>query len=224
MTTASASPLKVERVRQGLTRKELAARAESSASTLTGIENGHQRPSLETAERFAAVLGVPVADVFSLTKCGCGCDGIVVDQSRHESEARFLSGHNASMPEHSAHLIRGRQKRRQRLGIPESKVCERCGRVYTRSEVPNQSIAHWLGRKYCESNCRWEVIRAEERVCAYDGCETLIPRKVMADNWRRRYCSRSHAQLARWKEGRVAPEIVGESPWTSAPALEAQVG
>jgi transcriptional regulator with XRE-family HTH domain len=205
------SPLRAERERQGLSRKELAALAGTNANALTGIENGHHPPAVDVASRLAVALGVELESIFTLVECGCGqCGEKLIALPRSRSSARFLPGHNSRQPDHGASVTRGHQARRARLGIPEEKVCERCGRTFTRSEVRNQSDAHWLARKYCEGNCRWGVIKTEERDCAY--CGKLIPRKVMAHNWRRRYCSRSHAQLARWKEGRVAAEVVEELP------------
>jgi transcriptional regulator with XRE-family HTH domain len=63
------SALKAERVRQGLPRKELAERAAVNVSTLTGIENGHQRPKVDVASKLADALGVDLTSVFNLIEC-----------------------------------------------------------------------------------------------------------------------------------------------------------
>lgn len=190
------SPLKAQRLRRELTRRDLAALADISVSALTGIENGHQRPSLTTAQRLADCLAVDLEDVFRVTDCACGCGGHLIDLDRHGGSARFLSGHNSQEPDHGASVARAHKARRARLGIPEEKTCQRCGRVFTRSEIPNQSLAHWLARRYCEGSCRWDEIKARERDCEH--CGQPIPQKVMARNWRRRFCTYRCGQLARW--------------------------
>jgi DNA-binding XRE family transcriptional regulator len=200
------SPLKAERVRQGLTRRELAALAGVSKSTLAGIENGHHRPSVELAGRFAVALDVDLLGVFTLIDCECGkCDEQMVDMPRLGSSARFLSGHNSRLPEHAEAATRAHRARRRRLGIPEEKICARCGETFTRSDVPNQSIAHWIARQYCSGDCRWPV-RVEPRPCGWCGVE------FKPDEDKHEYCCVSHAQLARFKRGDVAAEFVAEMP------------
>jgi DNA-binding XRE family transcriptional regulator len=195
------SPLRAERNRQGLTRKELAALAGSNESTLTGIENGHQRPSLAVAQRLATALGVAVADIFRLTECACGCGGILIDQARHGSTARYISGHNCREDGHGAAIARAHGARRERQGIPEVKTCEACGRDYTRSEVPNQTLRHWLSRRYCPDGCRWPKV--EPRNCEFCGQE------FQPDENRHLYCpGTSHGQLARWKRLTDIPDAV----------------
>jgi transcriptional regulator with XRE-family HTH domain len=199
------SQLKAERVRQGLTRKELAARVGMSVNTLIGIENGHQRPAVDVAGSIAAALEVELSNIFELVECECGCGGKLIDMPRHGSQGRFLSGHNARQPEHGASVTRGHAARRARLGIPESKICKGCGREYTRSEVPRQSNEHWLAREYCPDGCRWPKV--EPRPCKFCG-EEFRP-----DENRRHYCpGTSHGQLDRFKRGDVAPAFFKEMP------------
>jgi putative transcriptional regulator len=197
--------IRVRRVELNISRTELALRVNVGKSTIAGIENGHHRPSLELAQKIASALDSNVAELFTLRECACGCGELMVDQDRLGSSARFLPGHNCREPEHAAACTRGHQARRARLGIPEEKICERCGRTFTRSEVPRSSLAHWLERRYCSGDCRWPV-RAQERRC--EQCGELIPRKVMSDNRDRRFCSRRCGQLDRWERLTDIPEAV----------------
>jgi transcriptional regulator with XRE-family HTH domain len=52
------------RTRQGLTQEELAAGAERSVDAVSNIERGINIPSLDTLERIATVLGVPLSELF----------------------------------------------------------------------------------------------------------------------------------------------------------------
>jgi DNA-binding XRE family transcriptional regulator/endogenous inhibitor of DNA gyrase (YacG/DUF329 family) len=202
-------PIRARRAELSISRTELALGVDVGKSTIAGIENGHHRPSLELARKIAEALNSDVTELFTLRECECGCGELMVDQSRRGSPARFLSGHNCREPEHAAACTRGHQARRARLGIPEEKICERCGRTFTRSEVPRSSLAHWLERRYCSGDCRWPV-RAQERRC--EQCGDLIPRKVMSDNRDRRFCSRRCGQLNRWKRGAIAAQAVAQLP------------
>jgi DNA-binding XRE family transcriptional regulator len=201
--------VRARRTEQGLSRVELAARVEVGRSTIAGIENGHHRPSLELGQKIADALSSEVAELFTLRECECGCSGVMIDQARLGSSSRYLSGHNCRRPEHAAAATRAHRARRERLGIPEEKICERCGRTFTRSEVPRQSIAHWLERRYCDGDCRWPV-RAQERNCEH--CGELIPRKVMSDNRDRRFHCRSCGQLNRWERGDIPAAVVAQLP------------
>jgi DNA-binding XRE family transcriptional regulator len=196
------SKLRAERERQGLARKELAARAAMSANTLTGIENGHQRPSIPVAATLAKALRVAMTDLFTIVECECGeCGELLIDMPRHGSAARFLSGHNVHRPEHGEAIASAHRSRRSRLGIPEEKICKGCGRIYTRSEVPRQRLEHWLAREYCPDGCRWPVV--EPRPCEYCG-EVFRP-----DENRRHYCpGTTHGQLARWERLTDIPDAV----------------
>ena len=185
--------IRARRVERGLTRRELAARAGVSASALTGIENGHHRPSVELAQGLADALDAELEDLFELRVCACGCGGLMIDQARLGSSARFMCGHNTRTTGHGETVRRGHQARRARLGIPEEKTCERCGQTFTRSDVPNQSDAHWLARRYCSGDCRWPI-RVEVEPCAYCGAPFKPHHRGHT-----RFCSRRHAQLARWQ-------------------------
>lgn len=202
------NPLRAHRSDQGLTRKALAGMVGVSDSAITGIENGHHRPSLQLAQKLAAALEVDLQELFDFCDCACGCGGVVVDQARLGSEARYLSGHNCREPEHGELIARAHRARRARLNIPETKVCERCSRTYSRSEVPNQSLEHWLKRRFCDNECFCPE-RGEPRVCAVCGGD-FIP-SYRADE-SRRCCCGSHGQLYRFKEGNVAPEFVAQMP------------
>jgi transcriptional regulator with XRE-family HTH domain len=68
------SPLRAERERQGLSRKELAELAGTNANALTGIKNGHHPPAVDIASRLAVALGVELESIFTLVECGCGQD------------------------------------------------------------------------------------------------------------------------------------------------------
>jgi DNA-binding XRE family transcriptional regulator len=204
------NPVRARRTEHRLTRKELAARAEASASAITGIENGHHRPSVELARRIAEALNSDVRDLFQLRECACGCGGLMVDQARLGSEARFLSGHNCREPEHGATIARAHRARRRRLGIPEEKICEGCGRTFTRSEVPNQPLVHWLSREHCSFTCAHGP-PVEWRVCAREGCERKFKPSWSADP-SRRHCSVRCAQLDRFEAGNVAEAFVEQMP------------
>jgi putative transcriptional regulator len=204
------NPLRARRTEQGITRKELAARAGASASAVTGIENGHHRPSLELARRIAEALNSDVSEIFELRECACGCGGLIVDQARLGSEARFLSGHNSREPEHGATIVQAHRARRRRLGIPEEKICEGCGRTFTRSEVPNQPLVHWLARKHCSFTCAHGP-PVEFRPCAREGCGQTFKPSWSADP-SRRHCSITCAQLDRFEAGNVAAAFVAEMP------------
>ncbi len=53
------------RSEQGLTQRELAARAELSLSLVRGIENGRNSPTLRSLEGLAHALGVEVVDLLT---------------------------------------------------------------------------------------------------------------------------------------------------------------
>lgn len=190
--------VRARRVKVGLTIAELAARAGVNKSTLSCIQNGYNRPSWDVARRIADALGTPVCEVFQPNACGCGCGMLTF--------GRFVTGHSSRLPEHGAHVARGHRARRRRLGIPEQKTCKRCGRIFTRSEVRNQSDAHWLQRGYCSGECRWPI-RVEPRVCARDGCNRTFKPSHRADP-RRRHCSRICAQRERWRRLLDIPDAV----------------
>src|SRR5262245_3586691 len=73
--------------------------------------------------------------------------------------------------------------KRAAAGIPEEKTCARCGETFTRSQVANQSLEHWLKRRYCSKRCRWPDI--VERTCEHCG-QTFRPRTVESEQ---RFCS-----------------------------------
>jgi DNA-binding XRE family transcriptional regulator len=203
--------LKAARTSAGLAHAELAFRVGLSKSALAGIENGHHAPGLDVASKIADTLGVDVADLFHFHPCECGCGELTAK--------RFISGHNAGRPEHRAGLRRAHRERRAQLGIPEEKRCERCGRWYSRSEVPNQSLAHWLARRSCSGDCRWPS-RVEERFCAYWKCWKLF---TSDDNSPTRlFHGRECAQRNRWDElirdGKplVSPKAISALPTKAA--------
>jgi DNA-binding XRE family transcriptional regulator len=203
-----AHKLRAERLDQGLTRKEHAARVGISPDSLTNIENGNHRPSLERARRLSDALGVRMDTLFPTCECACGCGELLIDQARHGSAARYLSGHNCRAAEHGASISRAHQARRARLGIPEEKTCERCGRTFSRAEVPNQSLAHWLKRRFCSNDCFCPE-RGEPRSCAICGGDFLPSYRAEES---RRCCCGSHGQLYRFQEGNVAPEFIAHMP------------
>jgi putative transcriptional regulator len=201
-------PIRARRQAQGVTRRELAARVGASKSALAGIENGHHRPSLELARRIADALEADVAELFELRECACGCGEPMVDQARLGSSARFLPGHNSREFEHSVAATRAHRARRARLGIPEEKTCKRCGRTFTRSEVPNQSLAHWLAREHCSFECAHGP-PVELRPCAVCG-EPFKPSWSADPSLR--CCCGSHGQQFRFEAGNVPPEFVAQMP------------
>ena len=217
-------PIRARRAELNISRTELALGVDVGKSTIAGIENGHHRPSLELARKIAEALNSDVRELFTLQECECGCGELMVDRSRRGSSARFLPGHNCRGPEHGPAVARAHRARRARLGIPEEKICERCGETFTRSDFPRQSDAGWIARKFCSGDCRWPV-RAQERHC--EQCGELIPRKVMSDNRNRQFCSRRCGQLNRWKRGAIAAQAVAQLPgrarrvwklrWTRSP-------
>jgi len=56
------------RKERGMTKEELAYKAEVSYSMITAIENGSRIPGLRIANRLAKVLGVKVDDLINGTK------------------------------------------------------------------------------------------------------------------------------------------------------------
>jgi transcriptional regulator with XRE-family HTH domain len=194
------SPTRKRRISLGLTLGELAAEVGLSEAVLARIETGKGRPSLARAEAIAETLGVEVEDVFELRECACGCGGRMIDLPRDGSAPRYISGHNSREPDHGASIAEAHRARRRLQGIPEEKICNGCGRTYTRSEVPRQRLEHWLAREYCPDGCRWPVV--DPRPCKYCG-EMFRP-----DENRHEYCSGSHAQLARWKRLTDIPDAM----------------
>jgi DNA-binding XRE family transcriptional regulator len=183
-------PLKTLRISAGLTRDELAMRVGLSKSAFAGIENGHHAPGLEVAMRIANVLGADVADLFDFHECACGCGELTAK--------RFVSGHNCRQPEHGSFVARGHRERRRRLGIPEEKVCERCGVTFTRSQWPNVSDNQWVTRRFCSKKCQVPV-PVEERFCGYWKCWKLFKPDYNAPGVGM-FCSKRCAQLNRWDE------------------------
>jgi hypothetical protein len=179
-----------------------------SANTLTGIENGHQRPSLERARALSEALGIELEELFAVCECDCGCGDLIIDQARQGSSARYLPDHNCRQPEHGASIARAHRARRARLGIPEEKICARCGRTFTRSEVPDQSLAHWLKRRFCSNECFCPE-RGQSRPCSVCG-KPFLP-SYRADP-SRRCCCGSHGQRLRFEAGNVAPAFVERMP------------
>ena len=60
--------LKKIREKQGLTQTQLAHSAKTTSVTIRAIENKrHYLPSIETADKVAAALGVSIHDIFKLT-------------------------------------------------------------------------------------------------------------------------------------------------------------
>ena len=57
--------IKELRIQKGLTRKELAKKADISISWLKHIENGENLPSIRTLAKIAEALEVPIKDIFS---------------------------------------------------------------------------------------------------------------------------------------------------------------
>jgi hypothetical protein len=93
---------------------------------------------------------------------------------------------------------RAHRTRRQQLGIPEEKTCKRCGQVFTRSEVRNTTLAHWLSREHCSFECAHGPA-PQERFCEYWKCWKLFtPLDNDPDN---RFHSRECAQRARRDRG-----------------------
>lgn len=170
-----------------------------SKSTLALIENGYNRPSLERAEHIAHALASRVEDLFVFQPCTCGCG--------EPTFGRFVSGHNSRLTEHRDHLVRGRRARRARLGIPEEKHCKKCGEVFTRSDVPRTSLAHWLAREHCSFECYRPAV--DSRQCAI--CGTPFKPSYSVDS-SRRCCCGSHGQQFRFEAGNVAPGFVAQMP------------
>lgn len=69
-----------------------------------------------------------------MAECACGCGTEIAPH------ATYVRGHHWRV-------------RREQAGIPEEKVCEGCGRVYTRTEI-RQNTKHWLDRRFCSTECR----------------------------------------------------------------------
>lgn len=68
--------------------------------------------------------------------CECGCGEQVADGVRYR---------------HAHHW----RAKRLAAGVPDEKVCERCGRSYRRADLPSrQSNRHWLRRKFCSAECQ----------------------------------------------------------------------
>src|SRR5690606_41094599 len=79
------------RIRAGMTQERLAERAEISVSFLSMIERGERSPHLETLERLAMGLEVPVEALFrpdahegGWTGVGDGADGRAACEAREE--------------------------------------------------------------------------------------------------------------------------------------------
>jgi DNA-binding XRE family transcriptional regulator len=179
--------LRQRRIDEGLTRGELAQRIGLSKSALAGIENGHHATSLVRAEAIAVELGARVADLFDVQPCGCGCGEL--------TPGRFVKGHNAGNSEHRTGCKRGHVDRRARLGIPEEKVCKKCGRMFTRSDVPRQSLAHWIAREHCSFECAHGPA-VQQRHCRR--CGTLF--RPYDNSPTRLFCTRRCAQKNRVAE------------------------
>lgn len=143
-----------------------------------------------------------------MCECDCGCGDLIIDQARQGSSARYLPDHNCRQPEHGASIARAHRARRARLGIPEEKICARCGRTFTRSEVPDQSLAHWLKRRFCSNECFCPE-RGQSRTCSVCG-KPFLP-SYRADP-SRRCCCGSHGQRLRFEAGNVAPAFVERMP------------
>jgi putative transcriptional regulator len=58
------------RAKRGMTQQELADRAGLARQSIISIEKGRFLPTIENALRIAAALGVPVQDLFWLSKEG----------------------------------------------------------------------------------------------------------------------------------------------------------
>ncbi len=68
--------------------------------------------------------------------CGCGCGEAV------SPRANYRPGHHW-------------RAKRIAAGMPEEKICERCGETYRRDEAAtDQSHQHWLARRFCSEACR----------------------------------------------------------------------
>jgi DNA-binding XRE family transcriptional regulator len=179
--------MRARRTNVGITRNELALLVGLSASAIAGIENGHHAPGREVAQKISAALAVEATSIFDFRECECGCGESTV--------ARFVSGHNCRRAGHGKAIQQAHQARRRRLGIPETKECRKCGRTFTRSDVPNQNLSHWLAREHCSFECAHGP-PVEERPCRYCG-EMYRP----DDNAPTRlFCSRRCAQTNRVHE------------------------
>jgi transcriptional regulator with XRE-family HTH domain len=64
LKTRVAFRIKTFREHSGLTKEQLAKKAERSVDAISNLERGVSRPSFETLERLAAALGVPVREFF----------------------------------------------------------------------------------------------------------------------------------------------------------------
>lgn len=68
--------------------------------------------------------------------CGCGCGEEVKPGKKYR---------------HAHHW----RAKRIAAGIPDEKVCERCGETYRRDDLNNrQSNIHWMARRFCSTACQ----------------------------------------------------------------------
>jgi putative transcriptional regulator len=69
-TTSVENAVLASRARRGMTQQELADAAGLARQSIISIEKGRFLPTIENALRIAAALGVPVQDLFWLSKDG----------------------------------------------------------------------------------------------------------------------------------------------------------
>jgi Helix-turn-helix domain len=137
----------------------------------------------------------------------------------HETVSRDLHLMGYYDVERSDGVTRAHRARRRQLEIPEEKTCKRCGSVFTRSEVRNTNLAHWLAREHCTFECAHGP-KPEERFCEYWACWKLYtPKDNDPDD---RFCSRECGQRARRDRGDIhaafmraingTPRFIDEQP------------
>jgi transcriptional regulator with XRE-family HTH domain len=136
---------KVRRQQLRISKKALAARVGLSVYDLSRMENGSVVPPVATIARIALLLGADPRTLFELHPCGCGCGTLI------PKERTFAHGHDNTKGEQARRVW---QERRRQTGIPETKVCEGCGRTYTRRLREN--TRKWTKRRWCSKEC-WQA-------------------------------------------------------------------
>jgi hypothetical protein len=121
----------------------------------------------------------------------------------HDTVARDLRELGLQALSNSEGVARARRARRRRRGIPEEKTCKKCGRMFTRSEVPRQRLEHWLAREHCSHACAHGPA-VEERTCIHCG------KMFKPDDNRPTHlaCTRECAQRARRDRGDIPARFV----------------
>jgi transcriptional regulator with XRE-family HTH domain len=131
--------LRQQRESLGIPKDAIAVRLGIDAYDISRLESGSVAASVATLARISFLLGADARELFDLHPCECGCGELV--------GRRFVHGHARTSGR------RGWQwaERRRELGIPETKVCEGCGRAYSRRKRENTK--KWLKRRWCSADC-----------------------------------------------------------------------